>query len=228
MAEVTGSVAALTTISLVTIIIVLILAAIIIAWYARRLTKPIQALEVAASRIAGGDISQRKLDINSNDEIGRLDQAFETMTNNLRGLVKQVSQATDQVAASSEELTASAEQSAQAANQIASVIGEVASGAEKQLKAVDDTINVVEQMSAGVQQIAANANTVAGTSARTANAAQEGDKAVGKAINQMAHIEETVTRSAEIVTKLGERSKEIGQIVRYHFWNCRADEFAGA
>ncbi|MDR3560648.1 MAG: methyl-accepting chemotaxis protein, partial [Negativicutes bacterium] len=99
------------------------------------------------------------------------------------------------------------------ANQIAIVIGEVATGAEKQLKAVDDTADVVGQMSAGIQQIAANANSVAGTSAQSAEAAQEGSKAVEKAITQMSQIEDTVTRSAQVVSKLGERSKEIGTIV---------------
>jgi len=213
VAEVSGVLSSLTWISLVTTIVVLILAAVIIVWYARRIAKPIQALEAAASRIAGGDLTLVKMDIASNDEIGRLGQAFETMTQNLRGLIKQVSNASEQVAASAEELTASAEQSAQAANQVAQVIAEVASGAENQLKAVGETTIVVEQMSAGVQQIAANANMVAGTSAKSADAAQEGSKAVEKAINQMRHIDETVTRSAEVVTKLGERSQEIGQIV---------------
>jgi len=37
--------------------------------------------------------------------------------------------------------------------------------------------------------------------------------AVEKAITQMGHIEESVIRSAHVVAKLGERSKQIGQIV---------------
>jgi len=213
VAEVTGAVSVLTMMTLVTIVVVLFISAFIIAWYARRIAKPIQTLEEAAKRIAGGDISQAKLGIVSNDEIGRLGQSFEQMTENLRGLIRKITQSTDQVAASAEELTASAEQSAQAANQVAIVIGEVATGAGKQMKAVDDTASVVGQMSAGIQQIAANANTVAGTSAKSAGAAQEGSQAVEKAVAQMGNIEKTVTRSAQVVAKLGERSKEIGQIV---------------
>jgi len=213
VSEVTGTVSSLTTISLITIVVVLVIAGGLVAWYARRIARPIQELESAANRIAAGDISLNRLGIISNDEIGRLGQAFEIMTENLRGLIRKITQATDQVAASSEELTASAEQSAQAANQVAIVIGEVATGAEKQLKAVDDTAAVVGQMSAGVQQIAANVNTVTGTSAQSAEAAQEGSKAVEKAVAQMSQIEQTVTRSAQVVAKLGERSKEIGAIV---------------
>ena len=211
--EVSGAVAALTTITLITIVIVLIIAGLMISWYARRLARPIREIEIVANRIADGDIRAVNLNITSNDEIGRLGQSFEKMTANLRTLIQKITAATDQVAASSEELTASAEQSAQAANQVAIVIGEVAAGAEKQLKAVDDTSVIVGQMAAGAQQIAANANTVAGASGHTAEAAQEGGKAVDKAISQMGQIEQTVTRSSAVVAKLGERSKEIGQIV---------------
>ena len=213
VAEMTEVLSSLTWISLVTILIVLFLVSIIVVWFARQIANPIKALETAATRIAAGDISFERLKIDSKDEIGRLGYAFETMTENLRGLIRKVGVSTDQVAASSEELTASAEQSAQAATQVAEVITEVACGAENQLKAVGDTVAVVEQMSAGVRQIATNANTVAGTSSKSADIAAAGSQSVEKAIVQMGTIEKTVVRSAEVVAKLGERSKEIGQIV---------------
>lgn len=211
--EVTGAVSALSTMSMITIVIVMVVTGFIISWFARRISRPIQALDAAASRIAAGDITLNRLGIISNDEIGRLGKSFEYMTENLRGLIWKITQATDQVAASSEELTASAQQSAEAANHVAQVIADVASGAERQMKVVDDSTSVVEQMAAGVQQIAANANVVAGISAKSAGTAQEGSQAVKKAVTQMGKIEKTVTHSAQVVAKLGERSKEIGQIV---------------
>lgn len=211
--EITGMVSSLTMISFLTIVVVLFIAGLIIAWYARRIARPIQTLEEAAKRIADGDISQANLEIVSNDEIGRLGQSFAQMTENLRRLICKITQAADQVAASSEELTASAEQSAQVADQVAQVIVDVASGAETQMKAMDETATVVGQMSDGVQQIAANADAAAVNSAKSAEEAQAGSLAVEKAVSQMSNIEKTVVRSAQVVAKLGERSKEIGQIV---------------
>ncbi|MEN6566702.1 MAG: methyl-accepting chemotaxis protein [Veillonellales bacterium] len=212
-AEVTGAVSTLRNISSVTIVIVLILAAVFIIGYARRIAKPIKALAAAANRIAGGDISQTKLDIHSNDEIGLLGQSFEQMTQNLREIIQKVQGATEQVSASSEELTASSEQSTQAANQIAVSITDVAAGSTAQMEAANESSAVVEQMSASIQQIAANANQVADQSGQAADKAKEGDKTVEKAVNQMTQIEDTVNTSAQVVVKLGERSKEIGQIV---------------
>jgi len=213
LSEATGDLVDLKWISLMTILIVLVIAALIIAWVARQIAKPIIVLEDAANKIAGGDLSLANLGINSNDEIGRLAKSFEQMTQNVRGLIKQIHSDAEQLAASSEELTASAEQSAQAANQVAISMTEVADGANAQLAAATDTSAVVEELSAGIEQIAANANLVSGQSEQAAGKAKDGGAAVDKAVSQMSQIENTVNMSAQVVAKLGERSKEIGQIV---------------
>ena len=81
------------------------------------------------------------------------------------------------------------------------------------MKSIGDTAYTVEQMSANIQQISVNADGVAQSSDKTAKAANEGLRSVNTAVSQMAMIEETVTRSAQVVMQLGERSKEIGQII---------------
>ncbi len=213
VAEVTGAVSVLTTISIVTALVVLIVAGLIIAWYARRIARPINTLDMAARRIADGDISASKIDINSNDEIGRLGRSFEQMTNHLRSVVKDTLKVSEQVAASSEELTASAEQSAQAANQIAASITNVAAGLNEQMNAATETSAVVEQMSADIQQVAGNANQVAAQSAQTADNAKNGANIVDKAVGQMEVIAESAKVVAGAIAKLNDKSKEIGQIV---------------
>lgn len=77
-------------ISLITIITVLILAIIVILWSAARITKPPLILEETASRIAGGNLSITSINVRSQDELGRLARAFETMIGNLRALVKKL------------------------------------------------------------------------------------------------------------------------------------------
>ena len=213
VAEITEVLSSLTVISLATIAVVLVVAAVVVILFARRIARPIREIETAAARIAAGDISANRLDIRSNDEIGRLGREFEAMSENLRTLIKKVGMSTDQVAASAEELNAIAEQSAQAATQIAQVITEVAAGAEKQQKAVEHTAATVEQMSAGIRQIADNTEKVASASTNSAEIAATGSQSIEKSIGQMTIIEKTVSKSAEVVAKLGERSKEIGHIV---------------
>ncbi len=196
-------------------IIGIVLFMLIIYFIANSIARPIKKMALAAEAIANGDLqsSSQGLTGLANDEIGKLATSFHTMTVNLQQVIKQVAQSAEQVAASSEELTASAEQSAQATTQVAATISEVAQGAEKQVKAIDDTSAVVEQLSAGIQQVAANTNKVSSMADKTTSAANQGGKAVDAAMSQMISIENSVTSSAQVVTKLGDRSKEIGQIV---------------
>ena len=105
--------------------------AIIIALFtgsliARMIAGPLKKMMESVQEVAAGNLSVKTLDIDSADEVGQLAAAFNTMTANLRDLVRRITQSAEQVAASSEELTASAEQTALAINQVAGTINVVA------------------------------------------------------------------------------------------------------
>ncbi|MEM5766970.1 MAG: methyl-accepting chemotaxis protein [Bacillota bacterium] len=187
---------------------------VLVAYYlARRIARPLENLAGAAGEVAAGDLSISAPPVTGNDEIGQLMTSFKVMIDNLRATVLQVQKSAEHVTSSSEELTATAEQARQATQQVTVVFNEVAADTEQQMNAVNEASALIEQMSAGIQQVAANANTVAESSEKTAAAAQQGNESVDLAVSQMENIEKTVSRSAEVVAKLGERSKEIGQIV---------------
>ena len=201
------------------VIIVNVVIAILITmftfWFSRRtIVQPLESVIAKIGEIAGsgGDLTQ-KVVISSNDELGKLASVVNSLLDSMRQLISQIAQTAERVAASSEELTASAEQSAQAANQVADAIASVAQGTGKQAVAVDTTTTTVEKMSSEIQQVAASANSVSNVADKTTSAASQGDKAVDIAISQMKSIERSVSSSAQAVAKLGDRSKEIGQIV---------------
>jgi len=181
--------------------------------FSNKISKQIITVAKNAEEIAQGNLKLNKVENSSKDEIGQLGRAFNTMTENLIQLVQQVSLSSTQVAASSQQLSAGAEESAQVSQQVAMSIMEVSDGAEKQLTAVNETSAVVQQMSAGIQQVLENARIAVQTTKKTTLSAAAGSKAIDKTIQQMMSIETTVTGSADVVKNLGERSKEIGQIV---------------
>ncbi|WP_018704016.1 methyl-accepting chemotaxis protein [Anaeromusa acidaminophila] len=179
----------------------------------KMISHPLRLMVAFCGELAAGDFREKPRKVSRKDEIGQVADALANMRSNLRGILQHVNESTEHVAASSEELTASSEQSAQAANQVAASITDVANGANKQLVAANEASDVVSQMSASIQQVAANTNLVAEQSAQAAGKAKEGGASVEKAVAQMVRVEETVNASASVVAKLGERSKEIGQIV---------------
>jgi len=186
---------------------------IVLAWlFNSKISHPIEALMLGAEKIAIGDLSVH-FAVNSEDEMGRLAGSLNRMTDNLRTIISRVSQSAEHLATSGEQLSASAEQSSQAANQVAGSITEIAQGAEEQINYVNETSSVVGELAINLQQVASNSSRVVEQSAQAAETAKEGGKTVDKAVSQMTKIENTVNNSAQVVARLGERSKEIGQIV---------------
>lgn len=201
------------TISIITIVISFVMLLISGFYITRIITNPLNLMVLVCKEFASGDFRDKPRKLVRKDEIGQLADALSEMQGSLRGLMKNVNESSEQLAASSEELTASADQSAQAANQVAGAIVDVARGAEQQLNAANEASAVVEKMSSSIIEVAGNANKVAEQSAQAAEKAKDGNNSIENAVNQMANIEQTVTASAQVVVKLGERSKEIGQIV---------------
>lgn len=211
--EVTGVLDKLAMSTLAVAGIVLLLAAAAIVWFARQIANPIHMLEKTADRIADGDLSALQFRIDSRDEIGRLGNSFEKMTENLRALISRILSATEQLAAASQQMTASSEQSAQAANQVASTVTETAQGTSEQVKATDNALERVKKMSGKAEQGSSNAGRAVAMTNQAVDAAAGGSEAVTTAIAQMRQIQVTVADSAKVIEELEERSKQIGQIV---------------
>jgi methyl-accepting chemotaxis protein len=179
---------------------------------AKRITKPMEILARQVNVVANGDLTVQAV-VTGQDEIAELAADFNKMVQNLRNLISGVYNSAEQVAASSEELTASAQELSQASNQVASSIANIAHGAEEQSHAIEQTAMVVEEISGGIQQMVADASNAVTKSSQATGKAQESGQSISKAVNQMRLIEQTVNTSAKVVANLGERSKEIGQIV---------------
>ena len=209
-----SAMAALSTKTMIGItLLAFILAGALGMMLARAISAPLNKMLTEVNEIAAGDLKDRPLAVRSRNEIGQLAEAIAKMRGELRRLVVKISDSSGQVAASAEELTATSEQSAQAANQVATAITDIASGAENQVRSVGNATVVIKTMSASIEEVAASTNSVTDAADKTAGTATQGLSAIGKATDQIALIEKTVVGSAEVVAKLGERSKDIGQIV---------------
>lgn len=198
---------------LFTNLLVAILAIFISRFISGRISRPAQEVSAAAATIAAGDLSGPDVAVTTHDEIGELGRSFNTMKANLRQVMQTIQASTEQVTTSAEGLTASAEQSAIASTQVADSITAVAQGAAGQLQAIETTSATVQTLSAGLEEAAASAHEVSDQSSRASRTAVDGAQTVSQAVKQMQSIQETVNFSASVVSKLGESSQEIGQIV---------------
>ena len=97
--------------------------------------------------------------------------------------------------------------------QVAESVSDAANVVSDQQTAVDGGNEKVSMISASVDEMRSQAELVARNSASAADEAANGRSEIDSSVNQIKNVETTVTDTAAIVDKLGERSKEIGTIV---------------
>lgn len=198
-----------------TLIGVLIVMGVFAFFIGKSITVPMRIGTSFLCEMAKGNFSVDidNFSLENKDEFGIMAQAFHLLTQNMRTLVQKIDHSAQQLASSSQQLTASAAQSAEASNQVAISVTDIGQGTEKQTHALQKTTDVMQEMSHQIQLVADHTEETATLSEQTGIAAQSGTQSVNVALEQMKNIERTVNTSATVVARLGERSKEIGQIV---------------
>lgn len=137
-------------------IVVAFLGIVIGFFAARSIVRPINSLAVAVQKVAAGDLNQT-IEVSSNDEVGLVAKAFNSMVENLKNLISQVQKSAEQVAAASQQLTASASQSAQASNSVVVATDHIAGELQSVSASSQEITASAENMGANVNQIAQNA-----------------------------------------------------------------------
>ena len=159
-----------------------------------------------------GDFRHKPL-LGRGDELGEMDAALHEMRTKMNKLMREVHDSAQQLAAASEELTASSGQAAQVSTQVAQSATDVVGSVEKQERSVANTNNAVESLQASMEGIRQESVRVAERSGAASNHATVGSTAIDGSVAQMKEVESTVLGTAKLVDRLGNRSKEIGEIV---------------
>lgn len=130
-----------------------------------------------------------------------------------QGMIATIGESAEQLAMSAAQLTEGANQSSLAVQHIAVTIEQLTAGSDKQVVSVDESARTIADISSAIHQVADNAQHVSVNATQTAELASEGDVAIQTVVHQMNSINSTMNELAEVVKGLGERSKEIDQIV---------------
>lgn len=203
------------TVQLVTIVslVVVILATVLALFFLLRYIKSsVSEVLTAATAVADGDL-RVKVNIDSTDEFGQIAEKFNAMVGNVNKMTRQIQDTAVEVSNSSTTLSETSEQSAQATQNVAQSITEVAGAAQSQMDSINSTGEMIAKLDEGIRQTSRNIEQALAQIQETTKAAQEGNVLVNTTVNQMESLTESVAKTSEMVSKLGERSKEIGNIV---------------
>lgn len=98
-------------------------------------------------------------------------------------------------------------------NQITEAVGHIAYGSQEQTKDVMEAHGIVKEFSEAVGRVIDNASVVARVASESLATAEEGETSVNQAVSGIARLRDTVLSSAEKMQALGEKSKQIGEII---------------
>jgi methyl-accepting chemotaxis protein len=199
------------------IIVVIFITSSMIRWIAQ----PISEAEHITNRFAEGDLTL-SLDLDSEDEIGRLVRALNKAIENLRRIIKEIGSSSDHLASSAEQLSAtsrnladgatsqatSLEQTASAVTEISESIAYVSESAREQEKEVIETNKSMSELSKSITQITETARSVNEGSQSALAEAKEGQQKVNETVKRMAAIEESSEQISDIINVINDISEQ--------------------
>jgi len=168
------------------------LVALIGGWIARLIVRPLRRVSGVLAAVAEGDLTQT-VEVRSKDEVGEMAESVNRATNAMRVAISMMANTSTALADSANQQETTRTQITTSAEATSTQAGIAAAAAEQVTRNVQTVSAGSEELGASIREIAQNAN----------DAAQVASEAV--------EVAETTNRT---VSKLGESSVEIGNVVK--------------
>ncbi len=185
-----------------TLVVLILFGSVIVSFVILAATnRSLAGLRILAEKvrlISKGDLTVT-IESHKNDEVGKISKDMAEMTGNLKRMVSDIKTASESVASGSEQLSASSEEISRTLTDQSGRATQIATAAD--------------EMSQTIMDVAKNTSNIASAVTETANRAKEGAEVVEKSVAEARNVTETVGASASVIQTLGEKSKEIGDII---------------
>ncbi|QNM97461.1 methyl-accepting chemotaxis protein [Chitinimonas koreensis] len=142
----------------------------------------------------------RRVPVQGHDEVTDTARAFNSLAQNVQGVLKSASDASGKLI----EMVA----------QLGSSANEVSDGSRRQSDASNGMAAAIEQLSTSISQLSDSAREAMAHSLNADRNAENGGKVIAKTVDEMHAIAEAIDQVATSIRQLGERSQEIGGIVQ--------------
>jgi methyl-accepting chemotaxis protein len=184
------------------IVVVAVMAAlmtVLLAWLlTRSIVTPLTRALQAAQTIADGNLS-KAIEVDGQDEPGRLLGALSIMQANLRKTIEQIAGSATQLGAAAEELSA--------------VTQDASRGLQQQNNEIEQAATAVNEMTAAVEEVARNAVSTCEASNQSTQAAREGRNRVVETVDAIQTMTHDVHTTAVMVEGLAAQGRDIGKVL---------------
>jgi methyl-accepting chemotaxis protein len=153
----------------------------------------------STSQAGDGDLTKR-INIRRGDEIGKLAAGVDRFVDSLHNTMKQVAGVTREVNAAATQIAASAE--------------EMSRGATRQEEQTQQASAAIEELSASVKEVANKSTHASEAASANQQDATSGGDVVSQTVLEIKAIADDVANSAKVVSDLGGKSQQIGEIIK--------------
>ena len=164
----------------------------------RKVVSRLRPIWEVAAKAAQGDLTHR-VPVMTQDELGQMGQAFNNLLDQLNTMLLQTQNVAHSVS--------------QASQQLSTVGHQVTQASHIQVSQATQVAQAVEEMSSTAGDMAENTHGLAATATEVNQSAIRGGEIVATSIQGMESISQRIQESSSRIYQLGERSKEIGDII---------------
>lgn len=173
--------------TLVAIVIALALA----AWVTRLIVSPIQRLEQSMADIASGEGDlTRRVDVTSDDEIGRLGQSFNLFVGKIQTTVTEVIESTSQVRQQTQDLI--------------TLASEITVSSQSQQQESDMVATAINEMRVTSENVSQNAQEAAQATDRSSEEAAVANQGIGDTVTSIQGLATEISAAEESVQRLNQ------------------------
>lgn len=197
------------TISILILLIISIVLAIIVS---NNLLRPITKIKELAERLSNYDFS-KKLDISGKNEFAKTSEALNVAQENIRNLIKKISDSTKQVTLSAEDLSGITSKVNEKVKNVSEFTKEIVSNMEESKHSVEEVHSCMNEITESVSNLAARSTDSSGISMNFKEKSSQLKEETNRALNNTENMYETKEKKILESIRYGEVVKEVSSTV---------------
>jgi len=178
---------------------------------ATSISRPLQAIRLAAKSLATGNLSGH-IEATGCAETAETVKALNQAISGLRDLVREIDRQADTLFAAGEELKLATIDTGESANQVARAMEELSRASMEQAAQTGQAVNTVDRLAGLVRKVTTETEGIAEASERVTGFTQLGRKTTSDVTSEMDKIVASTKEVAEVILELSKTSEQINEI----------------
>lgn len=178
----------------------------------RRMAKPARLLMESANRIADGDLTGT-IEVESKDEIGQLEAAFQKMQGRIKELIAQISNSSSEVSKMSSQLRTVTNESSQSAQQVSEAMINMSEGINDSVANITECTTSVTEIDTQIEGVTREVDRMTSVALEVREQSESGQEMVQHVLEHLDVLHEKMTNSKQAAEELQSHSTEIESVI---------------